>query len=189
MRTTMRQWKKRLMRITLLSFSYLFFFVWIFGIWWNLLRMLGDFMKGIVMDFLENLYGGLYWFFGIFWGFQGMIFLGKNFWELFGKFVTGNFSGISKGLFMGIFLYYRPEHGRDCWGLSNFKRGMEMLSAELSTGRMDPRVGPGHDFAGFWRVRSAFGFFSFSLIISWYLNRCESSNTTFGLIDFLRNSI
>ena len=24
--------------------------------------------------------------------------------------------------------------------------------AELSTGRMDPRVGSGHDFAGFWRV-------------------------------------
>ena len=31
-----------------------------------------------------------------------------------------------------------------------------------------------------------FGFFSFLLIISWYLNRYESSNTTFGLIDFLR---
>ena len=31
-----------------------------------------------------------------------------------------------------------------------------------------------------------FEFFSFLLIISWYLNRCESSNTTFGLIDFLR---
>ena len=29
-------------------------------------------------------------------------------------------------------------------------------------------------------------FFSFLLIISWYLNRCESSNNTFGLIDFLR---
>ena len=26
----------------------------------------------------------------------------------------------------------------------------------------------------------------FLLIISWYLNRCESSNTTFGLIDFHR---
>ena len=24
--------------------------------------------------------------------------------------------------------------------------------AELSTSRMDPRVGSGHDFAGFWRV-------------------------------------
>ena len=31
-----------------------------------------------------------------------------------------------------------------------------------------------------------FGFFSFLLIISWYLNRYESSNTTFGLIVFLR---
>ena len=26
--------------------------------------------------------------------------------------------------------------------------------SELSTGRMDPRVGSGHDFAGFWRVGS-----------------------------------
>ena len=50
------------------------------------------------------------------------------------------------------------------------------------------RVGSGHDFVGFCRVGSGqhFGFFSFLLIISWYLNRCESSNTTFGLIDFLR---
>ena len=69
---------------------------------------------------------------------------------------------------------------------------------ELSTGRMDPRVGSGrvgsdrvgsgHDFARFWRVGSGhhFGFISFSLIISWYLNQYESSNTTFGLIDFHR---
>ena len=67
--------------------------------------------------------------------------------------------------------------------------------SELSTGRMDPRVGSGrvgsgrvgsgHDFAGFWRVGSGqhFGFLSFLLIISRYLNRCESSNTTLGLID------
>ena len=50
------------------------------------------------------------------------------------------------------------------------------------------RVGSGHDFAGFWRVGSGqhFGFLSFLLIISWYLNRYESSNTAFGLIDFLR---
>ena len=51
------------------------------------------------------------------------------------------------------------------------------------------RVGSGHDFAGFWRVGSGqhFGFFNFLLIISqYYLNRYESSNTTFGLIDFLR---
>ena len=40
--------------------------------------------------------------------------------------------------------------------------------SELSTGRMDPRVGSrrvgsGHDFAGFWRVGSGqhFGFISF----------------------------
>ena len=50
------------------------------------------------------------------------------------------------------------------------------------------RVGSGHDFAGFWRVGSGqhFGFISFLLSISWYLNRYESSNTTFGLIDFHR---
>ena len=52
------------------------------------------------------------------------------------------------------------------------------------------RVGSGHDFAGFWRVGSGrvstSDFSSILLIISWYLNRCESSNTTFGLIDFLR---
>ena len=50
------------------------------------------------------------------------------------------------------------------------------------------RVGSGHDFAGCWRVGSGqhFGFISFLLIISWYLNRYESSNTTFGLIDFHR---
>ena len=66
---------------------------------------------------------------------------------------------------------------------------------ELSTGRMDPRVGVGSgrvtilpDFGGSGRVGSGqhFGFFSFLLIISWYLNRYESSNTIFGLIDFLR---
>ena len=49
-------------------------------------------------------------------------------------------------------------------------------------------VGSGHDFAGFWRVGSGqhFGFISFLLIISWNPNQYESSNTTFGLIDFLR---
>ena len=53
------------------------------------------------------------------------------------------------------------------------------------------RVGSGHDFAGFRRVGSGqhFGFFSFLLIISWYLNRYESSNTIFGSIDFLRSLI
>ena len=36
--------------------------------------------------------------------------------------------------------------------------------SELSTGRMNPRVGSGHDFAGFWRVGSGrhFGFISSS---------------------------
>ena len=63
-----------------------------------------------------------------------------------------------------------------------------LFKKKLSTGRMDPRVGSGRvtilpDFGG---SGQHFGFFSFLLIISWYLNRCESSNTTFGLIDFLR---
>ena len=38
---------------------------------------------------------------------------------------------------------------------------------ELSTGRIYPPVGSGHDFAEFWRVgsgRQHFGFFSFLLI-------------------------
>ena len=57
------------------------------------------------------------------------------------------------------------------------------------------RVGSGHDFAGICRVGSGrvgsgrvstFGFFSFLLIIFWYLNRYESLNTTLELIDFLR---
>ena len=42
------------------------------------------------------------------------------------------------------------------------------------------------DFGGSGRVGSALRIFSFLLIIFWYLNRYESSNTTFGLIDFLR---
>ena len=52
---------------------------------------------------------------------------------------------------------------------------------------MDPRVGSDLDFAGIGRVGSSqhFGFFSFLLIISWCLNRYESSNTTFGLINLL----
>ena len=50
------------------------------------------------------------------------------------------------------------------------------------------RIGSGHDFAGFWQVGSGqhFGFLSFFTIISWFLNRYESSNTTFGFIVFLR---
>ena len=64
--------------------------------------------------------------------------------------------------------------------------------AELSTGRMNPRasgrVGSGHDFAGFWQVGSGqhFGNFSFLLNISGFLNKCESLNTAFGLMGFLR---
>ena len=55
-------------------------------------------------------------------------------------------------------------------------------------GSRSGRVGPGHDFAGFWRVGSGqyFGLLRFLLISSWYPNRYESSNTAFGLIDFLR---
>ena len=61
-------------------------------------------------------------------------------------------------------------------------------TSELSTGRMDPWVGSGRvtilpDFVG---SGQHFGFSSCLLIIPWYLNRYESSNTVFGLIDFLR---
>ena len=67
-------------------------------------------------------------------------------------------------------------------------------SGRVGSGRVGSgRVGSGNDFAGFWRVGSCrvgsgqhFGFISFLLIISSYLNRYESSNTTFGLIDFHR---
>ena len=77
---------------------------------------------------------------------------------------------------------------------------------ELSTGRMDPRVGSGRvgsGRVGSGRVGSGrvgsrfcqilagrvgsgqyFGFCSFLLTISWYLNLYELSNTTFELIDF-----
>ena len=78
----------------------------------------------------------------------------------------------------------------------------ENVKPELSTGRMDPRGGSGSgrvgsvgvdDFAGFWRVGSGrvstSDFLNFLLIISQCLNRSESSNTTFGLIDFRRYSI
>ena len=63
-----------------------------------------------------------------------------------------------------------------------------MCVPELSTGRMDPRVETGRvtilaDFGG---SGHHFGFLSFLIIIPWYLNRYESSNTAFGLIDFLR---
>ena len=52
-------------------------------------------------------------------------------------------------------------------------------SGRVGSGRVGSgRAGSGHDFAEFWRVGSGqhFGFCSFLLIISWYLNRYESSN-------------
>ena len=63
--------------------------------------------------------------------------------------------------------------------------------SELSTGRIDPRVGSGHDFAGFLRVGSGqhFVFLKFFTDYFLVLNRFESSNTAFGLIAFLRYSI
>ena len=67
------------------------------------------------------------------------------------------------------------------------------FETELSTGRMDPPVGSGRVESRFCRILAGrvgsgqhFGFFSFLLIICWYLNRFESSNTAFGLIDSLR---
>ena len=70
---------------------------------------------------------------------------------------------------------------------------MVYSASELSTGRKDPRVGSGQARSGrvtilpdFGGSGQHFGFFSFLLIISWYLNRYESSNTAFGLIDILR---
>ena len=64
---------------------------------------------------------------------------------------------------------------------------------------MDPRVGSGRvgsgdlgrvtilpNFGGSGRVGSALRIFKCFTDYFWYLNRCESSNTTFGLIDFLR---
>ena len=55
------------------------------------------------------------------------------------------------------------------------------------------RVGSGRVGSRFCRILAGrvgsgqhFGFISFLLIISWHLNQYESSNTTFGLIDFHR---
>ena len=68
--------------------------------------------------------------------------------------------------------------------------------SELSTGWMDPWVGSGRVGSRFCRILAGrvgtgqhFGFISFLLIISCYLNRYESSNTTFGLIYFHRYTI
>ena len=44
------------------------------------------------------------------------------------------------------------------------------------------------DFGGSGRSGQHFGFFSFLLIISWYLNRRESSNSTLGFIDIWYNN-
>ena len=53
------------------------------------------------------------------------------------------------------------------------------------------RVGSGRvtilpDFGGSGRVGSALRIFKFFTEYFWYLNRFESSNTAFGLIDFQR---
>ena len=65
---------------------------------------------------------------------------------------------------------------------------MGAVAAELSTGRMDPRVGSGRvtilpGRVGSGRVSTS-DFLIFLLIISWYLHPYESLNTTFGLIIF-----
>ena len=60
--------------------------------------------------------------------------------------------------------------------------------AELSTGQMDPRVWSGRVtiLPKFGKSgRSALRILQFLLIISWFLNRYESSNITFGLIDLV----
>ena len=43
----------------------------------------------------------------------------------------------------------------NCHEFDQVRDSLDASRAELSTGRMDPRVGSGHDFAGFWRVGSA----------------------------------
>ena len=63
--------------------------------------------------------------------------------------------------------YFRVVHGSDGPAGRVRSRFCRILAG---------RVGSGQHF----------GFISFLLIISWYLNRYESSNTTFGLIDFHR---
>ena len=87
----------------------------------------------------------------------------------------------------------------DDYGICRWLLRMRMITAyaddylisELSTGRMDPRFGSGRVGSRFCRILAGrvesgqhFGFSSFLLIISWYLNLYESSNTTVGLIDF-----
>ena len=88
-----------------------------------------------------------------------------------------------------------PIHQRHSTDPPRVVHGSDGPAGRVGSGRVGPgRAGSGHDFAGFWRVGSLstgqhFGCFSFLLIISWYLNRVahyESSNTTLGLIDFIR---
>ena len=68
--------------------------------------------------------------------------------------------------------------------INNEKCNLDPTNSELSTGRMDPRVWSCRvtilqDFGWSGRVWSALQIYKFLLIISWYLNRYESSNTTF----------
>ena len=60
----------------------------------------------------------------------------------------------------------------------DFKNAFNSIRRRVVHGSDGPagRVGSGQHF----------GFLSVLLIISWYLNRYESSNTAFGLIDFIR---
>ena len=64
-----------------------------------------------------------------------------------------------------------------------------MMDVELSTGRINPRVGSGRVGSRICRILAGWistsEFSVFFMIIAWYLNRYEFSNTTFGLIDFL----
>ena len=86
-------------------------------------------------------------------------------------------SELIRGLFKDQQMEPRVVHGSDG------------PAGRVGSGRVGSgRAGSGHDFAGFWRVGSGqhFGFISFLLIISWYLSRYESSNSTFGLIAFHR---
>ena len=71
------------------------------------------------------------------------------------------------------------------------KEGMRQSCPRVGWTRGSGRVGSRFCRILAGRVGSGqhFGFFSFLLIISWYLNRCESSNTTLGLIDIWYNNL
>ena len=72
--------------------------------------------------------------------------------------------------------------------------GSDGPAGRVGSGRVGSgRVGSGRVGSRFCRILAGragsgqhFGFFSFLLIISWYLNRYKSSKTTFRLMDFLR---